>query len=275
LQKEIRELLTFIKDKNRLLAITGAGCSTDSGISDYRDSRGLWKKPPPMWYQDFLRSENARKRYWLRSQLGYPSFRDALPNEAHRSLVRLESSGIIRGLITQNVDRLHQKAGHREVIDLHGRLDQVVCLECSNVSSRNEVQVWLESKNPFVNQLDFELRPDGDATVEARELSGFAVPKCFDCDGMIKPNVVFFGGSVPKQTVEDCQKMVDGCDGLLIVGTSLMAYSAYRFVRSAHQKGLQIASLNRGETRADEMINFNITKNCSVALSNLIELLEN
>ena len=274
MKKEISELLAFIKDKNCLLAITGAGCSTDSGISDYRDSRGLWKKPPPIQYQDFLRSENARKRYWLRSQLGYPSFRDASPNKAHQSLVRLESFGIVHGLITQNVDRLHQKAGHREVIDLHGRLDEVVCLECNKVSSRNEVQVWLESENPFVNHLDFELRPDGDASVEVRDLSAFVVPKCSDCHGMIRPNVVFFGGSVPKQTAEDCQKLVDGCDGLLIVGTSLMAFSAYRLVRSAYQNGLQIASLNQGTTRADEMISCNIVENCSFALTNLVEVYE-
>ncbi len=254
--------------------ITGAGCSTDSGIGDYRDDLGSWKKPSPIQYQEFLRSETARKRYWFRSQLGYPSFRDALPNETHQSLVQLERTGVILGLITQNVDRLHQKAGQKEVIDLHGRLDEVVCLSCHKIIQRDEVQIWLEAENSFAANMDFERRPDGDASAEAYDLGRFRIPRCLDCDGIIKPNVVFFGGSVPKQTIEKCENWVEGSDGVLILGTSLMAFSAYRLVRSAYGKGLPLASLNRGITRADDMITYKLVENCSEVLNALDEMVK-
>lgn len=274
MKKELSELFAFVKDTDRLLVITGAGCSTDSGIGDYRDDNGSWKKPPPVQYQDFLRSETVRKRYWLRSQLGYPSFRDALPNQAHLSLARLEDAGIIQGLITQNVDRLHQEAGQKKVIDLHGRLDQAVCLGCNKITPRNQIQDWLETENSFVNELAFELRPDGDASAEHYDLDSFLVPKCRDCDGIVKPNVVFFGGSVPKQTLENCIDWVEGSDSVLIVGTSLMAYSAFRLVRLASERGLPIASLNRGTTRANRLVTTNIVENCSEMLSALEAILK-
>ena len=269
LQKELQELLTFVNDRKRLLLITGAGCSTGSGIGDYRDDQGLWKISSPIQHQDFLRSETARKRYWMRSQLGYPSFRNARPNPAHYCLARLDSNANMVGLITQNVDRLHQKAGQRDVIDLHGRLDEVICLDCNAVTPRDQIQNWLESKNAFVNDFDFELRPDGDASLESDDFSFFKVPDCPKCGGFIKPNVVFFGGAVPKNITEECLNRVMSSDGVLIIGTSMMAFSGFRIVRVAHERGLPIASLNLGITRADEMVTLNIKADCVEVLNAL------
>ena len=266
MNKTWRDITSFVDSRKCLLVITGAGCSTGSGIGDYRDERGDWKKLPPIQYQDFLNFDISRKRYWSRSQVGYPSFRDATPNRAHLALSALEDNSRLSGLITQNVDRLHQKAGHRQVLDLHGRLDQARCLECGLVIPRDEVQVWLDLNNPWLTELDYERRPDGDAAIENVDLSSFVLPSCNYCEGLLKPDVVFFGGSVPKSIVDRSFALVGKSDGVLVVGTSLMAYSSYRLVRRAHQLGLPLASINQGLTRADELFDLQILGDCSKEL---------
>ena len=198
---------------------------------------------------------------------GIPLLR-AQPNSAHRALARLETTGRMSALVTQNVDRLHQRAGHQSVIDLHGRLDQVICMECGSVSPRAAVQKWLENKNPQLQAQSFELAPDGDADLEL-DFSDVQVPDCEGCGGVLKPHVVFFGDSVEKTLVEEIMTTVAQSDGLLVVGSSLMVFSSFRFVRHAHQCAIPIAALNQGATRADELFLLKVARS-SEALERLI-----
>ena len=252
LDDDLIRLQAFIQCRARLLVITGAGISTGSGIGDYRDQAGQWKRTRPVNHQDFMSSHSWRQRYWGRSQLGYPSFLKANPNSAHHALARMEQQGQLMGLVTQNVDRLHQHAGHKNVVDLHGRLDQVICMDCGALVARAEIQEWLEQQNPHLQSRAFSPAPDGDADLET-DFSGVQVPDCAACGGILKPHVVFFGDSVDRQIVDQINAMVDSADGVLVVGSSLMVFSSFRFVRHAHAKGVPIAALNRGVTRADEL----------------------
>lgn len=246
-----------------MLVITGAGISTDSGIGDYRDSAGRWKRPRPVSHQDFMASHHWRQRYWGRSQLGYPAFWRAQPNVAHRALARLEGACKMTALVTQNVDRLHQRAQHQAVIDLHGRLDQVICMDCGGISPRAAVQEWLEAKNPQIQERSFALAPDGDADLEI-DFSEIQVPNCEGCGGVLKPHVVFFGDSVDKRLVEEIMTAVEESDGLLVIGSSLMVFSSFRFVRHAHQCAVPIAALNQGATRADELMSLKVARSAKV-----------
>ena len=262
-EAELDALRKFIDDRSRMLVITGAGISTDSGIGDYRDSAGRWKRPRPVSHQDFMASHHWRQRYWGRSQLGYPAFWRAQPNVAHRALARLEGAGKMTALVTQNVDRLHQRAQHRAVIDLHGRLDQVICMDCGGISPRAAVQEWLEAKNPQIQERSFALAPDGDADLEI-DFSEIQVPNCEGCGGVLKPHVVFFGDSVDKSLVEEIMTAVEESDGLLVIGSSLMVFSSFRFVRRAHQCAVPIAALNKGATRADELMSLKVARSAKV-----------
>lgn len=253
----------------RLLVITGAGISTGSGIDDYRDEAGRWKRPQPVTHQDFMASAHWRQRYWARSQVGFPQFMRASPNAAHRALADWESTGRMRGLITQNVDRLHQSAGHRAVLDLHGRLDQVVCTACGSVLQRSAVQSWLQRHNPELSDAPFAAAPDGDADVVLDDVARVRVPDCQRCGGVLKPHVVFFGDSVPRSVVDKAYGWVDDADALLVVGSSLMVYSSFRFVRRAHQRGLPILAVNRGATRADDMLLVKLDDDCENVLPQL------
>ena len=267
-QSNLADLKRFIQERQNLLVITGAGISTVSGIGDYRDQAGNWKRPQPVSHQNFLASHAWRQRYWARSQLGYPSFLAAQPNSAHDALVRLERAGQLCGLVTQNVDRLHQQAGHQNVVDLHGRLDQVICVDCRALMSRDVVQVWLEAKNPWLQTRSFDPAPDGDADVLA-DFSTIEVPSCDHCGGILKPHVVFFGDSVDRDVVDHIRGQVDCADGVLVIGSSLMVFSSFRFVRQAHAKGIPIAALNQGVTRADELITLKVEES-STALDALV-----
>ena len=200
MDRRLESLKDFILDRGDLFVITGAGVSTGSGIGDYRDRDGRWKRPRPVSHQDFIRSHYWRQRYWGRSQLGYPSFLKAVPNRAHMALVRLESQKRLCGLVTQNVDRLHQKAGQKDVVDLHGRLDQVICMDCGVIVPRLDVQAWLEEKNPHLRNQSFQPAPDGDADMEM-DFSSVEVPHCSTCGGILKPHVVFYGDSVDRRIV--------------------------------------------------------------------------
>lgn len=259
----------FLKASQRLLVISGAGCSTASGIADYRDEQGAWKRAQPVQHQDFMRAHAGRQRYWARSQLGYPEFMRAQPNVAHKILSGWEQGGRLQGLITQNVDRLHQRAGHQKVIDLHGRLDEVICMSCGVVTARDRVQSWLDANNAVVDPENFGLAPDGDADIPGDDFSAIEVPACADCHGILKPHVVFFGDSVPKVRVEEAYAWVDAADALLVVGSSLMVYSSFRFVRRAQEAGKPIAAINQGKTRADDWLSVKLQEDCGTALQRL------
>ena len=196
-----RHLEDFIARHRRLFLLTGAGCSTNSGIPDYRDAEGKWKRVPPVTYQAFIGCEATRRRYWARSLIGWQRFGRARPNDTHRALARLEASGRSEILLTQNVDRLHQAAGSSRVIDLHGRLDRVRCMGCAQKMPREDLQDRLTQLNPHWVERDAAQAPDGDADLEA-DFSSFIVPSCPDCGGVLKPDVVFFGENVPRDRVE-------------------------------------------------------------------------
>jgi NAD-dependent SIR2 family protein deacetylase len=263
-------LRDFIARHQRLLVLTGAGCSTASGIPDYRDAAGQWKRTQPVTLQDFLASEHTRKRYWARGLVGWRLMRRAQPNGAHRSLANLERSGRIEQLVTQNVDGLHQAAGSRSVIDLHGRVDAVVCLSCKRRSPRERVQAELVARNPAFAVLDAEGAPDGDADLEGVDFTAFDVPPCDACGGLLKPDVVFFGESVPAERVRLAMAAADRADALLVVGSSLMVLSGFRFAKAMAAAGKPIAAVNLGRTRADDLLALKVEDRCTAALAFLL-----
>ncbi|MBR1221580.1 NAD-dependent protein deacetylase [Bradyrhizobium sp. U87765 SZCCT0131] len=263
-------LTAFIEGHQRLFVLTGAGCSTSSGIPDYRDGNGEWKRAPPVRFQAFVAEDLTRRRYWARSMIGWPRFGQATPNDAHRALARLEAAGRCQLLLTQNVDRLHQAAGSTAVIDLHGRLDLVRCLACSATISRAKVQDELVRLNADWVDLDAATLPDGDADLDLVDFSGFAVPPCAACGGMLKPDVVFFGENVPAEQVTAARQAMEQADAMLIVGSSLMVYSGFRFAQMAARRGIPIAAINLGRTRADDLLALKVEERCETALSFLL-----
>ncbi len=263
---QLDRLEHFIRTHPRLLVLTGAGCSVASGIPAYRDTEGIWQRSTPVQHADFIQHASSRRRYWARSLAGWPAVAEATPNPAHQHLAVLESLGFVEQLVTQNVDGLHQKAGHERVIDLHGRLDQVVCLNCGDLSQRQELQETLLTLNPH-GSVNAAPAPDGDADVLTPE--NFIVPTCRKCDGMLKPNVVFFGGSVDKSLVDRIYALIEQVDAVLTIGTSLMVFSGFRFCRRAHHLGKPVASINPGKTRADDITALKITLSCESALGGL------
>ena len=229
--------------------LTGAGVSTDSGIPDYRGTGSPVRTP--MTFQTFVGDERARKRYWAGSHLGWHLFRAAEPNLGHRSLVRLEEAGVIVGVITQNVDGLHTRAGSRHVVDLHGSLDRVVCLSCGQAFGRDSVAARLEAANPTITDPDaVRIAPDGDA--EVADIDAFTVPACTVCGGMLKPNVVFFGELVPTETFAEASALVQAADALIVAGSSLAVNSGIRLLEQARRRKLPIVVINRGVTRGDQ-----------------------
>ena len=260
----------FIGRHRRLFVLTGAGCSAPSGIPDYRDADGQWKRRQPVTGQAFMRDAATRRRYWARSLLGWRRFRAAAPNAAHRALARLEASGKADCLTTQNVDRLHQAAGSEAVIDLHGRLDRVRCMACGALSPRQDLQEALASLNPDWLTLQAADAPDGDADLDGADFSAFAVPGCSCCGGVLKPDVVFYGENVPRDRVETAFAHLDAADAMLIVGSSLMVYSGYRFAERAAVRQKPIAAVNLGRTRADPLIALKVEAPCEQALAFLL-----
>lgn len=260
----------FIAAHRRLFVLTGAGCSTGSGIPDYRDEQGAWKRTPPVTYQAFVGDGITRRRYWARSLVGWPRIAQAQPNAAHRALAALEAQGRCSQLLTQNVDGLHQAAGSRAVIDLHGRLDAVVCLGCGASSSRADVQRRLAEANPAWAGLAAGAAPDGDADLEDRDFATFQVPACDACGGMLKPDVVFFGENVPRARVDAAMARLAQADAMLVVGSSLMVYSGLRFVHAAVRAQIPVAAVNLGRTRADDLLRFRMAAPCGDALRFLL-----
>lgn len=269
----ITELADFVAASRRLFVLTGAGCSTESGIPDYRDIDGEWKHRRPVQYRDFVESDPVRKRYWARSMVGWRRVGQALPNAAHRALADLERSGRVHWLVTQNVDGLHQRADSRRVIDLHGRIDRVICLHCRKVTPRAGLQARLVGDNPDWAELDAVSAPDGDALLEGREFGSFRVPDCERCGGTLKPDVVLFGEGVPRSRVTLAMERLQESDALLVVGSSLMVWSGYRFARLAAERGKPVAAINLGRTRADELLSVKLTASCGWTLHALREML--
>jgi len=263
-------LRQFLRDHPRLFVLTGAGVSTASGIPDYRDLQGKWKRPPPMNYDVFMGQAPARARYWARSMIGWRTFGRARPNSAHYALAALERAGHVSLLVTQNVDRLHQAAESQSVVDLHGRLDQVRCMGCEARIPRSQWQLMLEDANPQWLAREALVAPDGDADLNETDFSDFHVPACPHCGGIVKPDVVFFGESVPRDRVEQAMTALAASDGMLVAGSSLMVYSGYRFAMAAARDGKPIAAINLGQTRADALLTLKADLPVAEALSALV-----
>jgi NAD-dependent SIR2 family protein deacetylase len=244
--------LAELLQRGEVVALTGAGVSTDSGIPAYRDEEGRWKQSAPMQFRDFVGSELARQRYWARSMVGWQRMAQAAPNDAHRALAELERRGLLRLLITQNVDGLHSAAGSENVVDLHGRLDRVICLGCQNITPRAELQARLAAENPEFLGQSFVARADGDVEL-AVDYGRFRLIACAACGGVLKPDVVFFGENVPAPRVQQAMAALEGARALLVAGTSLMVFSGFRFARAAARLGVPIAVVNQGRTRADDL----------------------
>jgi NAD-dependent SIR2 family protein deacetylase len=270
-------LTEFLGAKKRLVVLTGAGCSTESGIPDYRSPGGAWTRHKPIYFNAFLRSAEVRRFYWARSYRGWPRFDRARPNDAHRALAELEARGRVHQVITQNVDDLHQEAGSRAVVQLHGRNRVVVCLDCGGEFPRAEMQERLREANARwladaqwdrfdADEADFA--PDGDAEI-SHHVEGFVVPECRRCGGVLKPNVVFFGESVPRDKVDYATTRVDEADALLVVGSSLTVWSGFRFAKRAHDRGIPIAIVNIGPTRADDLATLKVEESCGAVLKAL------
>lgn len=246
-------LRDWIAAHRRVFVLTGAGCSTGSGIPDYRDTAGAWKRTPPVTFQAFTGDAAIYRRYWARSFVGWPRFSRAQPNGAHAALAAWEAAGTLSLLVTQNVDGLHQRAGSRDVLDLHGRLDAVVCLGCDVRMPREDLQRTLQADNAGWAANAAAAAPDGDADIDAETAARFVPPRCTRCDGPLKPDVVFFGENVPRVRYDRAREALLASDAMLVAGSSLMVYSGYRFARLAADAGLPLAILNRGHTRADAL----------------------
>ena len=251
----------------RFVVLTGAGISTDSGIPDYRGP----DSPPrtPMTYDQFVSDEGFRRHYWARNHLGWQHMRTRAPNDGHRAIARLERRGLVTGVITQNVDLLHQAAGSRRVIDLHGHYNEVICLSCGLVLPRTELHRMLTALNPdFTDSVaDVEIAPDADAVIASTE--EFHVQPCPRCGGILKPNIVYFGENVPKERVGAAFDLVDESEAVLVAGSSLTVLSGLRFVRYAHRHELPVAIINRGSTRGDELADVHLDAGTSPTLTAL------
>jgi NAD+-dependent protein deacetylase sirtuin 4 len=268
------EALLDVLRGRRFVTLVGAGCSTESGIPDYRGPQSASRVRTPIQYQEFVGSASARVRYWSRSMAGWPRIRAAQPNAAHEALAGLEERGQLRGLITQNVDGLHHAAGSRRVVELHGTLSRVRCLACGAGMARGEFQERLREMNTgWVARYtvrsgagDAEAAPDGDAELPDRAMESFHVPDCDGCGGILKPDVVFFGETVPAATVAAAWELFGEAEVLLVVGSSLTVYSGRRFVYRAEQDGVPIAIVNLGPTRADDVAAARVDGNLGVVL---------
>ena len=264
-------LFKFLKENAPVMLITGAGCSTDSGIPDYRDKKGGWKRSPPIHLSDFLSSKQARQKYWSRSMTGWPYFDAAKPNNIHATITQLERQGLVSVIVTQNVDDLHQQAGSKNVIPLHGSLSTVTCNECNKTYCRSNLQHRLCRENPEFVGLKADPGPDGDSDLGGPTISKFRIPACENCGGILQPDVVFYGGAVPKVRLQLVRRGLDRSRAVLIIGSSVMVFSSYRICRTAYQQGKPVAALNQGVTRADHLLEFRVQNNAAQVLSAIHE----
>jgi NAD-dependent SIR2 family protein deacetylase len=261
---------TRILVRRRIVVLSGAGISTDSGIPDYRGENSVPRTP--MTFQAFLADAEARARYWAGSHLGWRRFEHAAPNAGHVALAVLESAGVVNGILTQNVDALHERAGSARVVNLHGRLDRVRCLTCGQVYARDAVTRQISELNPWLTETDSAvLHPDGDADVSG--LKGFSVPACELCGGILKPDIVFFGEFIPTTTFFQASALVRGADALLVVGSSLVVNSGIRFLDQADKRHLPVVIINRGVTRGDSRATVKLDAGTSETLTALADRL--
>ncbi|WP_353188117.1 NAD-dependent protein deacetylase [Pseudomonas sp.] len=271
IREHLDTLLQAMAD-DKFLILTGAGISTPSGIPDYRDSDGVRRGRQPMMYQEFLAAPESRRRYWARAMLGWPRVRQARPNAAHEALATLQQRGRISDLITQNVDTLHDQAGSQDVIELHGSLHRVLCLDCGQRSERDAIQQQMEAQNPYLSGVDAVQAPDGDTLLDPAFEARFRVPQCPHCAGeRMKPDVVFFGENVAPTTAARALAAAENAAGLLVVGSSLMAYSAFRLCRVIAERGKPLMAINLGKTRADDLLDLKIEGSCEELLPWLVE----
>jgi len=269
--EQVRRIADVLRDR-RVVALTGAGFSTDSGIPDYRGPTSTPRNP--MTYDEFRSGPAAQRRYWSRAFVGWQHMGAAEPNDGHRALAGLEQLGAVDALVTQNVDGLHAAAGHRRLIDLHGRIAEVVCLDCRAVSSRARLQTRLAVLNPSYARADtagVEIAPDGDALIDDSER--FVLPGCEACGGRLKPHVVFFGENVPRDRVAAATSLVAEADVLLVLGSSLTVMSGFRFVRQAAREGTPVVIVNQGPTRGDELADLRVDAGCSQTTTALLHSL--
>jgi NAD-dependent SIR2 family protein deacetylase len=257
--------------RGNVLVLTGAGISTESGIPDYRGPTGAARRSQPMTYQAFVGDAEGRRRYWARSFLGWRTIADAQPNDGHRAVAALQAAGLVSGVITQNVDGLHQAAGATGVVELHGGLDSVRCLTCGCPSTRSDTDVLLRVLNPDFSAEALGVNADGDAELADEALAGFVPPTCRTCASpLVKPAVVFFGESVPPERVARCFGMVDDAEALLVLGSSLTVFSGYRFARAAARRGIPLAIVNQGPTRADDIADLKVEAPLGPFLTDLV-----
>jgi NAD-dependent SIR2 family protein deacetylase len=245
------EVIAGLLSGGDVAVLSGAGLSTESGIPDYRGETGRARRAEPMTYQTFTATAGARQRYWARSHVGWRHVIQARPNAGHRAVAELERRGLVTGIITQNVDGLHQAAGAQRVIELHGSLDRVVCLGCGRRSPRLRLDERLRAANASWAALAAGISPDGDALLTGGQVAGFQVVDCESCGGVLKPDVVFFGENVPRPRVGECYRLVERSAGLAVLGSSLTVMSGYRFVRHAARLGIPVVIINQGATRGD------------------------
>ncbi|WP_432995208.1 NAD-dependent protein deacetylase [Dactylosporangium sp. CA-233914] len=261
--------LSALVGKGGVLVLSGAGISTESGIPDYRGRSGQKRNAQPMTYQTFTRDPVARRRYWARSHLGWRTIARAAPNAGHHAVGRLQARGLLTGIITQNVDGLHQAGGAGGVVELHGALDRVICLDCGELSGRDELDRRLATANAGYDAVAGGVNPDGDVDLTDEQAAGFVVVDCTDCGGMLKPDVVFFGESVPAPRVGECFELVERSASVLVLGSSLTVMSGRRFVVRAAKLGLPIAIVNQGPTRSDALASILVDAPLGTVLSKI------
>jgi NAD-dependent SIR2 family protein deacetylase len=268
------EVVRVVADR-RVVVLSGAGLSTESGIPDYRGATGSLRRHTPMTYDEFVASVAGRRRYWARSHLGWRTIARADPNAGHLAVAALHRRGYLSGVITQNVDGLHQAAGTPDVVELHGNLDRVVCLGCRRASSRSELDRRLRAANPHFGGEATRINPDGDVELAEQEVHGFHLVDCTDCgSGVLKPDVVFFGEAVPRPRADRCFRLVDEAGALLVLGSSLTVMSGLRFVRHAAKAGKPVLIVNQGQTRGDEHATVRVDRPLGQALTELTERLD-
>ncbi|ATB42031.1 NAD-dependent protein deacetylase [Cystobacter fuscus] len=267
------DALTALLRGRRVVVLTGAGCSTESGIPDYRGPGTRARARNPIQHREFLARPEVRARYWARSLIGWPRFSAARPNAAHQALAALEDTGHVLGLITQNVDRLHHAAGSRRVIELHGALARVRCLLCGALEPREQLQRRLLELNPGFTAASAESRPDGDAELHDDAVRAFQVAACLECEGTLKPDVVFFGDNVPVPTVQEAFALLEEGDAFLVVGSSLAIYSGYRFLQRAVDRRMPVGLINIGECRGHEWMEVRVEARAGEVLPRLASAL--
>ncbi|MBM2621561.1 NAD-dependent protein deacetylase [Actinoplanes sp. LDG1-06] len=270
--EQVAELGAWVADGG-VVILSGAGLSTDSGIPDYRGPSGSARRSTPMTYQTFTRDPIARRRYWARSHLGWRTIGEARPNDGHRAVAELQRRGLVGGIITQNVDGLHQAAGAGDVVELHGNLARITCLDCGDLTPREHLAARLDAANPAFDAAAIAINADGDAELDDTDLDGFLVVDCDSCGGMLKPDVVYFGETVPPQRVERSFALVEDARTLLVLGSSLTVMSGRRFVLRAVKEGIRVAIVNRGVTRGEPYAGLHVDAPLGIVLPNIVDAL--